>query len=200
MNNIISTINSPQLQHLLLPIKILFIVFSLVLFCIIIYFLATTQYLRYLFLEEWQELVGWRRAHRKKRKKVKEREEPKEIEIKARETFEKEEAGPVKTKMSEWERIEKRIERGGRLGYKLALLDADKFLNRVLGELKIQGEDLDEKLDNMPQGFVSNIEELKEARRFINRVLEDEKTEVEKEKAQEILKQFKKALMELKTI
>ena len=66
---------SSRLQHILLPIKIVFILFTVFELCTIFYFAVYTDYLYYLWFEDFDELREWK----KKYKKPKSLKRPKKI-------------------------------------------------------------------------------------------------------------------------
>lgn len=52
-------ISSPELQNALLPIKIVFIIFTIFFFGALIYFYRNSSYLRYKFLQDTVEFFSW---------------------------------------------------------------------------------------------------------------------------------------------
>lgn len=72
-----------------------------------------------------------------------------------------------------WDRIKKRTERRDVSQYKVAILEADKFIDEVVGAMGIRGKDLGEKLANVHPGHFDNLEELKAAHQVRNRVLHE---------------------------
>ncbi len=52
-------ISSPELQHDLLPVKLVFIAFTIFFFVAVIYFYMNSSYLKYKFLEDTVELMSW---------------------------------------------------------------------------------------------------------------------------------------------
>ncbi len=53
-------ISSPQLQDMLFPVKMIFVLFSLVFLYLVIYFMVNSSYLRYKFLEDVTEFFSWK--------------------------------------------------------------------------------------------------------------------------------------------
>jgi hypothetical protein len=181
---------SQDLQKILLPVKIAFIVFSLILLIAIIYFLTHTKYLYYKYFEEVEELSNWRARH-KKSKKRKLKLKPMKINLSI---FKRRKRAEDK----EWERIYNKLKSQKEIDHKLALVDADKLLNKKLEKLGVEGRNLSEKLEKMPQNLVANHDELKEARKLVNQILLDEDKEVDKTEAEEAIKVYKKAFDSLK--
>ena len=96
-------------------------------------------------------------------------------------------------------RAQEKITRGKKIDYKLAILDIDRMLNQELEKRGIKGRNLYEKLDNLDERIIENIEELREAREIVNKMLREEK-EVEREEAERILAVYKKALSYLRAV
>ncbi len=190
---------SSRLQHILLPIKIVFIIFTVFELCAIFYFAVYTDYLYYLWFENFDELREWRKRHKKpKAKKIK---RPRKIKKKIM-------LGKIsnilvspkkKRNRKEVARAQEKITRGKKIDYKLAILDIDRMLNQELEKRGIKGRNLYEKLDNLDERIIENIEELREAREIVNKMLREEK-EVEREEAERILAVYKKALSYLRAV
>lgn len=98
-------------------------------------------------------------------------------------------SGPVfnKKKINKrWQKIDKRIKSGLEANYKLALLEADKIFDRVVKEM---GYGKEKKL--------SNIDEIKQASKLKDTIVEDKKLKISKEEAEKSIAAYKKALEEL---
>ncbi len=190
---------SSRLQHILLPIKIVFIIFTVFELCAIFYFAVYTDYLYYLWFENFDELREWRKRYKKpKTKKLK---RPRRIKKKIMlGKISNILVSPKKKKnRKEVERAQEKITRGKKIDYKLAILDIDRMLNQELEKRGVKGRNLYEKLENLDRRIIKNIEELREAREIINKMLKEEK-EIEKEEAERILAVYKKALSSLRAV
>ena len=93
---------------------------------------------------------------------------------------------PKKKMHKQWLKIGKRFNSGIEANYKLAVLEADKFYDE---SLKITG--------NEKEQLLSNLDELKKARRIKNRIIDDPEFILSKESAASVLFAYKKALEEL---
>jgi len=60
VNSFINFVNSPSIQDILFPIKLVFILFAAFFFCVVIYFYFESSYLQYQFLEDVTEFFSWR--------------------------------------------------------------------------------------------------------------------------------------------
>lgn len=84
------------------------------------------------------------------------------------------------------DKINKKLKSGPEANYKLAVLEAEKLFDRVLKEI---GYGAEKKL--------ANITEIKEANKIKNNIIEDKKSELSKEKAEETVDVYKRGLEEL---
>jgi len=188
---------SSRLQHILLPIKIIFIIFTIFELCAIFYFAVYTDYLYYLWFENFDELREWKKRY----KKPKSSKRPKKIKLKI--MFGKISnilVSPKKKRnRKEVERVQEKIIKGKKMDYKLAILDIDRMLNQELEKRGIEGRNLYEKIENIDKRMIRNLEELKEAREIVNKMLKEER-EIEKEEAERILAVYKRALSSLRAV
>lgn len=188
---------SSRLQHILLPIKIVFVVFTIFELLAIFYFAVYTDYLYYLWFEDFDELRQWRQRYKKPKKPKR----PKKVKFKI--MFPKVSnilVSPKKKKnRREIERVREKIIKGKVIDYKLAILDIDRMLNKELEKRGVAGRNLYEKLENIDKRTIKNIEELKEVREMVNKMLREEK-EPEKEEAEKIIAIYKKALADLRAV
>jgi hypothetical protein len=101
-------------------------------------------------------------------------------------------ASQITTKISkkkmfkQWTKIGKRFNSGIEANYKLAVLEADIFYDK---SLKIIGYD--------KEGTLSNIEEIKKAKRIKNRIIDDSEFVLSRENAADVLIAYKRGLEEL---
>lgn len=178
LNKIFDIVVSPELQRALLPIKIVFVAFGLLLVGAIIFLLLKSTYLDHIFLYAWRDYARWKAKGKMVSNKVgKKREKPK------REILDR-------TESTDWQRILDKIESKNELNYKLALLDSDKLLSYVLKE---QGKELSPK-------NVSNYEQIKKARALLEKMMTSPKARLKLEEVKKIIEIYRQALSELKTI
>lgn len=85
-----------------------------------------------------------------------------------------------------WGKIEKRLIYPVEANYKLAVLEVDKLFDRVIKEL---GYGTEKRL--------SNIDEIKQASKLKEAIIEDKKLKISKEEAQKTVEAYKKGLEEL---
>jgi len=180
---------SSRFQQIIFPIKIVFILFSIILAAGILYFAIYTDYLYYLWFEDFDELLKWRKKYKIKKK----RKMFKNIVSKI--------VGPRKKKGKiELERAKEKINRGREIDYKLAILDIDRLLNKELEKRGIKGMNLSEKLENIKHKTLKNLEDLRKDRTIVNEIKKKKKREIKKEEAEQIIEIYKKALSQLRAI
>jgi len=202
LKEIFRAIISPELQAALLPLKIVVIFLSFLMLWAIIYFLLRTSYLKYLFLDSWSDYLYWKKTYGRKAVKKSRHlldsansptpDEPKE-KSGAGEDSQQEKEIDLKNgrvERTDWERILDKLESGKALNYKLALIDADKMLNKVL---KQEGKEL------LPK-FVSNIDEINRVKEFLEKIFENPKAKLSLEETKKAIAIYQKALSELKAI
>jgi hypothetical protein len=96
-----------------------------------------------------------------------------------------------------WNKIIKRIESGSEDEYKLAILEAEEILIEVLEKLEYKGETLEEKIKNLPEGTISNIEELKKVSEARNNVVYNPEYKLSLDETKRILDVFNNSLRDL---
>jgi hypothetical protein len=190
---------APELQQSLFPLKVLVIIVSAIMLLAAIWFLANTSYLNNLWLDDWRDYKVWKKRYSPRAKKgnwqskqnvapfgvVSERVRP-EQSGPSRSTQPVE--PPIQREMqqtvprTDWERILDKLESGRSLNYNLALLDADKLL-----EKKLDGKELDE----------FYLQKINWARSLVEDVMADDSRDLTLEEVGEAIDVYKKALESL---
>ena len=106
----------------------------------------------------------------------------------------------VKAFLPKWKKIEKRLESKIEADLKLAVLEADELLNKVMDEVGYKGDDLTEKLEKITEEVISNIKELKETRKIRENIIEDPSYKLTEEEAKKAIKTYEKALRDLQAL
>jgi hypothetical protein len=175
-------------QHLpgwVIVLKVIFITISLILFGLIVYFLIYTDYLYYRFFEGMEDFYKWK--EQRKRKEA--------LEKKIKKDISKISSPPLKEtpiENKEWERIFDKLRSSKKIGYKIALIDADRLLDKKLKDLGVRGRNLSERIENVSETLIPNIKELKKARGMVNQILREDK-EFSRKEIEEGVKIYKKA-------
>lgn len=102
---------------------------------------------------------------------------------------------PAKIRKS-WNEIKSKLETGDTNQCKLAVIEADKIVDKIIGSMGLKGNDMIQRLDNLKPKQIENAEELKEAHRTRNKIIHDPSFQIDKEKTLEILSKYEKFLVE----
>ena len=97
-----------------------------------------------------------------------------------------------------WDEIQKKIDSDNSSDWKMAIIEADSLLDKILGKIGYRGENLGEKLKNIESSDFNNLQIVWEAHKIRNRIAHEGDTfQITKEEAKETLEKYQKALKEL---
>lgn len=156
-------VSSPQLQEMLLPAKLVFIVFTLFFFTAVVYFMLNSSWVQYKFLEDTVEFFSWRSYGSK------------QIEKK-------------------WNKIKSRIESGFESEFKLAIIEAEDFLNDVLEERGYEGGDFQERLKIAEKTTTLNLSQILSAHETRNSIVYNPDFKIDSQGAKKILDIYREAI------
>jgi len=128
---IFQNIISPDLQRALLPVRIIFIIISILLIVGIFWLLKVSSFKNFWFLDKWNDY----KLLKKHRRNTPMLEAPVKEEVVEEKV---QEVKPEKIEISDWDRILDKLRTKDELKCKLALLDADRLLDKSLGDRKIK--------------------------------------------------------------
>ena len=94
----------------------------------------------------------------------------------------------------QWDKIKKRIETGTEADYKLAVIDADDFLQQVLDERGYDGENMEESLRKAGKLVAPLLNEILAAHEIRNSVVYDPDFKLSFEQAKKILETYESAI------
>jgi hypothetical protein len=97
----------------------------------------------------------------------------------------------------EWQKIKARLGAEMESENKLAIIEADKTMDDILSQMGFEGTDLNEKLEKLTAGSLSNIEEVKEVHKIRNNIIHDPTYKLSAEEAKKALAIYEKALTDL---
>jgi len=103
----------------------------------------------------------------------------------------------MKKYAKEWEKIKKKLETGLESEAKLAFIEADSLLNESLKRMGYAGESLGEKLNQLTEDVLSNIEEVQGVHKIRNNIIHDPTYKLNLEEAKRALSIYEKALTDL---
>ncbi|QQR77068.1 MAG: hypothetical protein IPJ67_02840 [Candidatus Moraniibacteriota bacterium] len=98
--------------------------------------------------------------------------------------------------LKEWKSLEARLASGQPSEYKVALLEADAFVNKVLSEMGYEGKDAGERFSAIPPGHFSGLGGLIEAHEIHNRIVHERDFSLEQSEATRILSLYRDVLEE----
>jgi hypothetical protein len=91
-----------------------------------------------------------------------------------------------------WEAVMSRLATGSVAGGKIAIIEADKMLDEVLGKLGFSGKNTKEKIENVKSGQLVGIEDLREARGLYHNIMEDPAHEASLEEIKTALSDYER--------
>jgi hypothetical protein len=89
-----------------------------------------------------------------------------------------------------WSKIRKRLESGSEADYKVAIIEADGLIDDLIKRIGYKGENMMERVKNIPVGQLDRIDEIKEAHEVRNRIIHEEKFKVTRKDAEETLAKY----------
>ena len=93
-----------------------------------------------------------------------------------------------------WKKIREKLKNKNEAEYKLAIIEADDLIGDLIEKLGFKGENMGERLDNIPAGQLDNVEDLQTAHQTRNRIIHDDNLQFSKEEAQKTLELYEKFL------
>lgn len=96
-----------------------------------------------------------------------------------------------------WSAIEARLKSGNASEYKVALLEADAFMESVLERIGYKGANMAERLDQIDSAHMEDIDAVKEMHQLRNRIVFEQDFVLELSEAEKALKIYETALKKL---
>lgn len=96
-----------------------------------------------------------------------------------------------------WRKVKENAQSNNPSAYKLAVMEGDKLFEHILDMGGFKGENYEERLANVNDGQVVNIEEIRKAHKVRLYIVEDANYVLSHEEAKEIIGQYEKALLDL---
>lgn len=179
-------------------LKIPFIIISLLLLAGILYFAVFTNYLYYRYFESWEEYANWKAIHQRGSKKKKtEKTKIKSMLINGEREEKIITRKPIDSlkPLGEWERIFEKAESPKDIDCRLALVDADRLLNKKLEESGVSGRNIDEKIKQISDGrnfSLEDIRALNKSRDLLKEIFINEKRRVSQTGVKDAIAAYKK--------
>lgn len=99
-----------------------------------------------------------------------------------------------------WSKIKEKLASGNVSQYKVAILEADVVIDKVLSDMGFGGKNVSERLEKIKPVQLYNYEEIKRAHLVRNRIIHEADFEVDKKQAEEILDIFESLLKHLELL
>lgn len=99
-----------------------------------------------------------------------------------------------------WNKIKSRLDSESSSQYKAAILEADKFVDEILGKIGYEGKNMKEKLQQATPGQIENINELQNAHKIRNRIVFEKDFNINKEEAKDIIETFETFLRNMEAV
>jgi len=99
--------------------------------------------------------------------------------------------------INRWKKIKQRIERGGEPEYKLAIIEADDFLNEVLETKGYKGKNFEERIEKVEESDLPSKEDIVKAHEVRNSVVYDPDFKLDLEQAREVISKYENAIRSL---
>ena len=163
IRDLIYFISSPQIQDMLFPVKLVFIVFSMFFLVGVVYFTLNSSWLQYKFLEDVTEFFSWQ-------------------------------SYGLRQITRRWGKIKKRIELGSEAELKLAIIEADDFLNEVLEDAGFEEKTFEESVKKAGRLISPILNDILRARELRNSIVYNPDYKLNLEQAKRILNVYESAI------
>ncbi|MEI6650704.1 MAG: hypothetical protein WCL23_04720 [Candidatus Moraniibacteriota bacterium] len=99
-----------------------------------------------------------------------------------------------------WKEIQSRLDGQNAAHYKVAVLEADAFIEKLVGQMGYEGKNLKDRLEHVRDGKIISLQALREAHEVRNRIVREEDLLLSHDEAKEALTKFQKLLEELRLL
>lgn len=96
----------------------------------------------------------------------------------------------------DWSPVEKALEQGGALGYKMAVIETDKIFAKLLEAKQFPGDTIDKKIQNI-QSIFSNLEKLNYARAIHDKIISEPNFEIGEQETQHLISAYYQAIIDI---
>lgn len=105
-------------------------------------------------------------------------------------------AAPGKRKKlrKKWEKVRSKLESGREADFKLAIIEADGIIEDLIRRLNYPGENMSERLENIPPGQLEHVEEIRRAHEIRNRIIHEDDFALDRKSAEETLALYEEFL------
>jgi len=99
-----------------------------------------------------------------------------------------------------WKQIRKRLSSDNESEYKVAIIEADNVIDEIIKKMTYPGENMGERLGNIPPGQIESLEQLKKAHDIRNRIIHEANFQVNRKFAEEIMGYYESFLKEFEVL
>lgn len=99
-----------------------------------------------------------------------------------------------------WEIISKKLESDNPVDYKVAIIEADDFIDEIVKELKYEGKNFGERLENIPEEHIVNVAGMKQAHQVRNKIIHDDNFVLSQNDALGVMSQYEEFLRSFQII
>lgn len=100
----------------------------------------------------------------------------------------------------QWEKIKRRLETGTELESKLAIMEADDFIEDILRDMGCEGDNLEEKLSKLDPGILHNPEKLLEVHKVRDNIAHEPDFSLTKRQSEDALEVYERALRDIEAL
>lgn len=100
----------------------------------------------------------------------------------------------------QWNTIVRRLNSPNESDWKLAIIEADKFIDEVVKNIGGEGKTLGERLRSLPQGTIQHLDELWEAHKVRNNIVHDPDFRLTQQRAREVIGLYEMVLKEFEVL
>jgi len=90
----------------------------------------------------------------------------------------------------QWEAIRKELESDNEDDYKAAVISADSIIDNLLKGMGYAGENMEQRLANIPDGQIENLDDLKLAHQVKKRIVEDSSFKIDRQAAHDTISSY----------
>lgn len=99
-----------------------------------------------------------------------------------------------------WQQIQDRLEKSDEANLKLAVIEADNFMDDVLKRMALEGKDMGERLEKLTTQQLKSLDDIWDAHRLRNLIVHQTNVSINQNQAKKAIESFEKALKELEVI
>jgi hypothetical protein len=96
--------------------------------------------------------------------------------------------------LKKWNKVREKTKSAREEDWKIAIISADDIIDDLIKRMGYKGENMGERLAGINPGQIENIEELKKAHEFRNRIIHEENLKLTKEEVEEVMGYFENFL------